>query len=103
MSTYESDRPKAVKRVAETARVRVELGRRLIDLHELSQMTAGRVLALDCKHDEEVDVLVAGRLFARGELVVVDGLLAVRVTQVQAGAKRATSRPQADTPAVATQ
>ena len=54
----------------------------LCDLLELSQ---GAILTLDQQVGEYVDVVVAGRVVARGELVNVDGRLGVRVTEIIGG------------------
>ena len=64
------------------SRVRVELGRRLLELSELSRLGPGRAVELDCPCNESVDVYVDGRLFARGQAVSVDGRFAVRVSEL---------------------
>ena len=51
---------------------------------ELLQMGEGSVLRLDRLVGESVDLLVNGRVSARGDLVVVDGRLGLRVTEVLA-------------------
>ncbi len=45
----------------------------------------GSVIELDRKVGEPVDLIVNGRLLARGELVLVDGLLGVTLTEIVKG------------------
>lgn len=68
--------------IESTRRVRVELGRRMIDMDELAGMEGGRVLDLDCDCDENVDIYMDGHWAGRGEALVVDGKLAVRVQEL---------------------
>ena len=63
-------------------RVRIGLGKRMIDLRELSGMDHGSVVEMDAGCDEDVEMYVGGRLHARGQAVVVDGMLAVRVSEI---------------------
>ena len=67
-------------------RVRVELGRRMIDMRDLAEMDRGRVVELDCQPGEVVDVYADGVLHARGEPMIVDGRFAVRMTDVSVAA-----------------
>ncbi|HWC36524.1 MAG TPA: flagellar motor switch protein FliN [Mycobacteriales bacterium] len=64
--------------------VTVELGRATLPLRSLLSMTPGSVLELDRTADALVDVLVNGRLVARGEVVVVDGEIGVRISSLVA-------------------
>ena len=66
----------------EHVRVRIGLGCRLADMADLAQMDRGRVVELDTAETDDVDVYVGGRLHARGQAVVVDGDLAVRVSEI---------------------
>jgi flagellar motor switch protein FliN/FliY len=61
-----------------------ELGRRSLRLGELMRLGPGAVLDLDRRVDAPVDVLVNGRLIARGEIVAVDERFGVRITEVVA-------------------
>lgn len=65
--------------------VAVELGKVKLPLKDLLGLTPGSVFELDRGADAPVDVLVNGRLVARGEVVVIDGELGVRVTGVVDG------------------
>jgi flagellar motor switch protein FliN/FliY len=61
-----------------------ELGRRSLRLGELMRLGPGAVLDLDRRVDAPVDLLVNGRLIARGEIVAVDERFGVRITEVVA-------------------
>ena len=65
--------------------VSVQLGRARIKLRDLIGLTEGAVLELDRPVGAPVDLLVSGRLLARGEVVVVDADLGVRVGEVLQG------------------
>jgi flagellar motor switch protein FliN len=56
-------------------------GRRLL-LHEILDLTPGAVIELDRQVQDPVDLLLDGRLVARGEVVVMDGNYGLRVTEV---------------------
>jgi flagellar motor switch protein FliN/FliY len=61
-----------------------ELGRRSLRLGDLLRLGPGAVLDLDRRVDAPVDLLVNGRLIARGEIVAVDERFGVRITEVVA-------------------
>jgi len=56
-------------------------GRRMI-LRDILDLCAGAVVELDRQVQEPVDLLLDGRLVARGDVVVVDGNYGLRVTQI---------------------
>lgn len=60
----------------------VELGRATMPVRDILQLGAGSVIELDKLGGEPVDILVNGRLIARGEVVVVDENFGVRVTEL---------------------
>jgi flagellar motor switch protein FliN/FliY len=60
----------------------VELGRAELLLRELARLGRGSVVRLDASADEPVDLMVSGRLFARGEIVVIDDHLGLRITEL---------------------
>ncbi|HSE09788.1 MAG TPA: flagellar motor switch protein FliN [Nocardioidaceae bacterium] len=64
--------------------VTVELGRTRLSVRELLALTPGDVLELDRVAGSPADLLVNGRLIARGEVVVVDENFALRVTEIVA-------------------
>ena len=64
--------------------VTVELGRTRLSVRELLALTPGDVLELDRAAGSPADLLVNGRLIARGEVVVVDEDFALRITEIVA-------------------
>jgi flagellar motor switch protein FliN/FliY len=62
--------------------VTVELGRTRMSVRELLALTPGTVLELDRAAGSPADLLVNGRLIARGEVVVVDEDFGLRVTEI---------------------
>lgn len=63
-------------------RVTVELGKTRKSISEILSMSTGSVIELDKMAGEPVDVLVNGKLIARGEVVVIDENFGVRITEV---------------------
>jgi len=66
--------------------VTVELGRTRLLMRDLLGLRAGSVVELDRPAGSPVDILVNGTLLARGEVVVVDDELGVRITEIAGGA-----------------
>jgi flagellar motor switch protein FliN/FliY len=62
--------------------VRIELGRTNMRLDDVLKLTDGSVLELDRLAGDTVDVFVTDRLVARGQVVVLNKNLAVRITEV---------------------
>jgi flagellar motor switch protein FliN/FliY len=62
--------------------VTVELGRTRLTVRDLLALTPGAVLELDRAAGSPADLLVNGRLIARGEVVVVDEDFGLRVTEI---------------------
>jgi len=62
--------------------VTVELGRTTLPVRELLSLQPGMVVELDRQAGEPIDVLVNGRLLARGEVVVLDEQFALRITEI---------------------
>ncbi len=62
--------------------VTVELGRTSMKVRDLLELGSGSVVELDRTAGSPVEVLVNGTIVARGEVVVVDDELGVRVTEV---------------------
>jgi flagellar motor switch protein FliN/FliY len=62
--------------------VTVELGRTNIRVRDLLSLTVGSVVELDQPAGSAVDILVNGTIVARGDVVVVDDELGVRITEV---------------------
>lgn len=63
-------------------RISAVLGKTKIDVAHLRQLGGGAVLELDRKVGEPIDLYVNDRLIARGELVMVDGVLGVTMTEI---------------------
>lgn len=62
--------------------VTVELGRARMTVRDLLALTPGNVLELDRAAGSPADLLVNGRLIARGEVVVIDEDFGLRVTEI---------------------
>jgi flagellar motor switch protein FliM len=67
------------------APVVVELGRIKLNTTQVSRLRSGQILRLPRGPNDPVDLVVNGKLFARGELIEVDGELGVRLLQVAGG------------------
>ena len=65
-------------------RVTVQIGRTELSLAELMKLAPGSLVTLDREAHEPVDVLVNGKIVARGEVVTIDEKYGVRITSVQA-------------------
>lgn len=62
--------------------VSVELGRTKVIIKDLLQLGQGSVLELDKLAGEPLEVLVNGKLVARGEVVVVNEKFGIRLTDI---------------------
>jgi flagellar motor switch protein FliN/FliY len=62
--------------------ISVELGRVKMLVREVVELGSGSIVELDKAAGEPVDVLVNGRLVARGEVVVIEDNFGVRVTEI---------------------
>ena len=62
--------------------VTLRFGQRQLSLREVMDLTSGSVVELDREVDEPVELILDGRVIARGEAVIVDGNYGVRVTEV---------------------
>ncbi len=63
-------------------RVTVRIGRANLTLGELVQLSPGSLVPLDREAHEPADVLVNGKVVARGEVVTIDNSYGVRVTSI---------------------
>ena len=63
-------------------RVTVRIGRANLTLGELVQLSPGSLVPLDREAHEPADVLVNGKVVARGEVVTIDNCYGVRVTSI---------------------
>ncbi len=64
-----------------------ELGRTRLPLRQVLDLAPGAVLELDRTAGSPADVMVNGRLIARGEVVVVDEDYGLRITEIVAGSE----------------
>ncbi len=62
--------------------VNVELGRTRMTIQDLLTLGPGSVIELDKVAGEALDILVNGRLVARGEAVVVNDKFGIRITDI---------------------
>ncbi len=62
--------------------VTLRFGSRRLLLREVLDLNPGAVVALDRQVEEPVDMLLDGRIIARGEVVVVDGNYGLRVNEI---------------------
>lgn len=60
----------------------VELGRTTMSIKEVLALTSGTVIELDKLTGESAELLVNGRLIAKGEVVVVDENFGLRITEI---------------------
>ena len=65
-----------------TMQVEIRLGGVQLSIGELLELSPGAVVTLERRTGEPVEVVVGGRIIARGEMVVVDGGLGVRITEL---------------------
>src|SRR5260221_559271 len=60
----------------------VELGRTDMLIQDILELTPGKVIELDRLAGEPLDIVVNGKLLAKGEVVVVDENFGVRITSI---------------------
>lgn len=68
--------------------ISVELGRVRMMVKDVVDLGSGSIVEIDKAAGEPVDVLVNGRLVARGEVVVIEDNFGVRVTEILSPAER---------------
>lgn len=66
-----------------------EIGRTRLPVRQVLELAPGAVLELDRTAGSPADVMVNGRLVARGEVVVVDEVYGIRVTEIVPGTEPA--------------
>jgi len=64
--------------------VSAELGRTRMSVRELLSLSPGAIVELDRAAGSPADLLVNGRLIARGEVVVIDENFGIRITEIVA-------------------
>ena len=78
--------------------LRIEFGRVQVDGEQLIKLGAGDVLSTDRSSDAPVDIWVGTQRMARGEVLVLDGKLCVKVTELDVAAIEALKRRDEETP-----
>jgi flagellar motor switch protein FliN/FliY len=68
--------------------ITIRFGTRQMVLDEILKLDQGAIVELDRMADEPVELLVSGRVLAKGEVVVVEGNYAVRITEILSPAER---------------
>lgn len=63
-------------------KVSLRFGQRQMPLREVLELTSGSVIDLDRQVDEPVELLLDGKVIARGSAVIVDGNYGLRVTEI---------------------
>jgi flagellar motor switch protein FliN/FliY len=62
--------------------VTAELGRTRMTIGQIVSLSAGSIIPLSKVAGETVDLRINGKLFASGEVIVVDGNFAVKITKL---------------------
>jgi flagellar motor switch protein FliN/FliY len=76
----------------------VELGNCEMTMKDLLQLGIGAVVQLDKLADDPIDIFVNQKLVARGEIVVVEENLGIKITEVSTGSGQvAEESPAPDT------
>ena len=74
--------------------VTVELGSTEISLRDVMNLASGSLIELDKKADEPVSLYVNRKLIAKGEIVVVENNLGIKITSVITSNENKTNPPQ---------
>ena len=91
-SDSEEGLPSSVQRILDIeVPVRVSFGATTRSLGEILQLAPGTRLELDSAADEPVVLTVNNKVFARGEVVVVEGHYGVRIHESETAAERLAS------------
>jgi flagellar motor switch protein FliN/FliY len=60
----------------------VELGQAQLEVREMLALTSGSVIELNKSENDPVDLMVNGRLIARGQVVLVNDSLGVKIIEI---------------------
>jgi len=63
----------------------VELGRTKLTVKELSELQEDDVIKLDSLAGQPLEILVGGQLFGRGEVVLQEDRVGLRITELASG------------------
>ncbi len=75
-------------------KVLLRFGQRELTLREVLDLKCGSVVELDRRVDDPVELLLDGRVIARGEAAIVDGNYGLRVTEIVQPATSTRMAPQ---------
>ncbi len=79
-STTQRDKPDLILDIP--VGLSVELGRTQMAVRDVMNLAPGTVIELDKQVEEPVDLYVNGCLIGRGEVVVVDDALGIKITEL---------------------
>jgi flagellar motor switch protein FliN/FliY len=68
--------------------VSIRFGKRLMALKDVLELSAGSVVELDRRTQDPIELILGGRVIARGEAVVIDGNYGIRIFEVLSPAQR---------------
>lgn len=71
--------------------VTVELGRTKKTIKDILSMGEGTIISLDRLAGESIDILVNGKMIAKGEVIVIDENFGVRITEILSKSERLNS------------
>lgn len=60
--------------------VEVELDRRILNVGSILELKAGSVIKMSRSAGENIDILVGGTLVGYGEIVIIEDMMGVRIT-----------------------
>ena len=75
----------------------VELGNCEMTMKDLLQVGIGSVVQLDKSSSDPIDIFVNHKLVARGEIVVVEDNLGIKITEVSTGSGQEEDEPESST------
>jgi flagellar motor switch protein FliN/FliY len=68
--------------------VSVRFGRRQMQLKDVLDLSSGAMVELDRRVRDPIELLLGGRVIARGEAVIVDGNYGIRITEIVSPGQR---------------
>ena len=77
---------------------KIELGRTFITLQEILRLHEGSVIELDKLAGDPLDIVVNGRLIARGEVLVLNDNFCIRITDILSPEERLKATNQKNQP-----
>lgn len=81
-SSAEPLRPRLESVLDVPVKISAVLGKRRMSVTDLMALDAGAIIELDRRVGEPIDLYINDTLIARGELVLVDGVLGVTMTEI---------------------